>query len=124
MQPSTPQLSLSELSNLAKLYSATYASPHHFVMSVNGLRNLLDNVQRQSQRSIATDFDKTVDLARRTELRSAAQARTLAADPLPDPPLTGTLVDSGCFQLAVNVLRRAGKFEVADELEKYSRRIG
>ena len=121
MQPSTPQLSLSELSNLALLYSASYASPHHFVMSVNGLRNLLDNVQRQGQRSIATDFEQTVDLARRG---GAAAADTLAAKPLPEPALSGTLVDSGCFQLAVNVLRRAGKFEVADELEKHSRRIG
>lgn len=33
------------------------------------------------------------------------------------------LVDSGAFQMAINVLRRAGKTEIADELEKGSVRI-
>lgn len=35
----------------------------------------------------------------------------------------GTVVDSGALQMALNVLRRAGKVEVADELEKTAIRI-
>lgn len=35
----------------------------------------------------------------------------------------GTVVDSGALQMALNVLRRAGKNEVADELEKSAIRI-
>lgn len=33
------------------------------------------------------------------------------------------IVDSGAFTMALNVLRRAGKTEVADELEKASRTL-
>lgn len=33
--------SLSRLDELAKVYAASYASPHHFTLSVEGLRNLI-----------------------------------------------------------------------------------
>lgn len=33
--------SLTDLDALAKVYSTSYASPHHFTMGVEGLRNLL-----------------------------------------------------------------------------------
>ena len=35
-----PELSLFDLDELAQQFSISYASPHHFVMSVEGLRNL------------------------------------------------------------------------------------
>ena len=39
--------SLTDLAKLAEAFSSTYASPHHFTMSVDAGRNLLETVYKQ-----------------------------------------------------------------------------
>lgn len=41
-------LPLTRLDALARLYAASYASPHHFTMSVEGLRNLIEALKEPS----------------------------------------------------------------------------
>lgn len=47
MSTDSDLLSLTDLAKLAETFSSSYASPHHFTMSVEGLRNLLKAVAKQ-----------------------------------------------------------------------------
>lgn len=50
--------SLTDLAKLAEAFSSTYASPHHFTMSVDALRNLLETVYKQQD---AIDDQRRLD---------------------------------------------------------------
>lgn len=54
----TNKINLSTLDALAKVHASSYASPHHITFSVEGLRNLIEELNKEEPVTVDVEGNK------------------------------------------------------------------